>query len=418
MKYVSTRGKTPALGFSEAILGGLAPDGGLYVPEAIPKILAKPGTLVEVASQVLAPYLEGDPLASKLGEIIESAFTFPAPVRWLGPNLGLLELFHGPTAAFKDFGARFLAACVARLPLPPNPVVLVATSGDTGGAVASAFHGKPDIEVVILFPKGRVSPLQEHQLTCWGGNVRALAVRGSFDDCQRLVKQAFADRRLREKKTLLSANSISLGRLLPQQAYFAHAALEWKARTGRAPGFVVPTGNLGNAVAALYVREMGFPVSHVVFALNANTTVLEYWRTGTYVPAPSLPTLANAMDVGAPSNLERLQHLFPERKALQSATSAVSSLDEKLRREIQAFSDKYADAICPHTAAGFAALAGLAPGDWIVAATAHAAKFREVVEPILGRPIPLPESLGALLEKPASSKEMGIRYDDLTNALA
>lgn len=417
MRFVSTRGKAPALGFSEAILAGLAPDGGLYVPETFPRILGTSGTLVDTAIAVLAPYLAGDPLAPSLKAIVESAFTFPAPLRWLGPTLGILELVHGPTAAFKDFGARFLAECVCRLPLPPNPVVLVATSGDTGGAVASAFHGRPGIDVVVLFPKGRVSPLQEHQLTCWGGNVRAFAVRGSFDDCQRLVKQAFSDRRLREKRTLLSANSISLGRLLPQQAYFAHAAMEWKARTGRAPGFVVPTGNLGNAVAALYAREMGFPIGKVAFALNENTTLLEYSQTGNYVPAPSLPTLANAMDVGAPSNIERLQHLFPDLKGLQAATEAVSSYDEALRKEIQSFSDRYAEAICPHTAAGFAAVPKLPPGDWIVAATAHAGKFREIVEPILGRPLSLPESLRALLQKPTECKEIGIRYDDLTAVL-
>ncbi len=412
MKYISTRGGAPAVGLSEAILASLAPDGGLYVPEKFPRVKPVLSTLPEMGRTILAPYFAGDLLEDKLSEIADAAFSFPAPVRSLGPSLGLLELFHGPTAAFKDFGARFLAECVVRMPLPPNPAVLVATSGDTGGAVAAAFHGRPGIEVIVLFPKGRVSPLQEHQLTAWGGNVRAYAVRGSFDDCQRLVKQAFQDRRLRSKRPILSANSINLGRFLPQQVYFARAAMEWKARTGRNPGFVVPTGNLGNATAALYAKQIGFPIEKVALALNANTTIREFYETGTYVPAPSLPTLANAMDVGAPSNIERLEHLFPDDQKLRAGIYVVSSLDEALRREIQSFSDKHAEAICPHTAAGFAALEKIPAGDWIVAATAHPAKFREVVEPILGRQVPMPESLRAILARPAASKEIGTRYDD------
>ncbi|MDQ3804815.1 MAG: pyridoxal-phosphate dependent enzyme, partial [Acidobacteriota bacterium] len=254
MKYVSTRSSSPALGLSAAVQASLAPDGGLYVPEQFPAFAARDfdglESLPEIAERFLRPFFEGDELAPHLGAVCREAFSFAVPLSELDETTAVLELFHGPTAAFKDVGARFLAACVSRL--PGRRTVLVATSGDTGGAVAAAFHGRTGVEVVILFPLGLVSPRQQQQLTCWGGNVRAFAVRGDFDACQRVVKLAFADREWGRAKGLLSANSINLGRLLPQAAYHAAAGLWYLRRRGARPGLVVPTGNLGNAVAGFW----------------------------------------------------------------------------------------------------------------------------------------------------------------------
>jgi threonine synthase len=262
MRFRSTRDAKLTAGFGEALERGLAPDGGLYVPIEWPRVLPAAfgarDALASIGAKMLAPFVEGDPLSEPLPEITTEAFDFPAPVVALGNSgrLAVLELFHGPTAAFKDFGARFLAACLSRLRAPDaRPLtILVATSGDTGGAVAAAFHGRPGIEVAVLFPKGLVSPTQERQLTCWGGNVRSFSVRGTFDDCQRLVKQAFLDRDWQEERALSSANSINLGRLLPQAVYYAAASLAVWRRHGEPASFIVPSGNLGNAVACIWAR--------------------------------------------------------------------------------------------------------------------------------------------------------------------
>src|SRR5215475_3474234 len=266
--FRSSRAQAAPCTFSQAVLQGLAPDGGLYVPVEYPRAtlqeFAGDRGLAAVAVRLLTPFLGGDPLAPQLPAIAGEALDFPAPLVALDADgrLSVLELFHGPTAAFKDFGARFLAACFARMrPRDERTLtVLVATSGDTGGAVAAAFHGRPGVEVAVLFPKGLVSPTQERQLTCWGGNVRSFAVRGTFDDCQRMVKEAFRDPQLKEHTDLSSANSINLGRLLPQAVYYATASLTiWRA-TGEPASFIVPSGNLGNAAACIWAREVGLPI--------------------------------------------------------------------------------------------------------------------------------------------------------------
>src|SRR5580704_7455327 len=316
--FHSSRGQAPRASFSEALLQGLAPDGGLYVPHHWPHLapqdFAAATDLAAIATRLVGPFVSGDRLAPQLAAITQEAFNFPAPLVPLAADgsVALLELFHGPTAAFKDFGARFLASCFARLPPAERTLtILVATSGDTGGAVAAAFHGRPGVRVAVLYPQGLVSPTQERQLTCWGGNVTSLAVRGTFDDCQRLVKAAFLDPALRAQRTLSSANSINLARLLPQSAYYAAASLAiWRSHGERAC-FVIPSGNLGNAVACLWARQVGLPIGDVVLAHNANRTVPEYLASGQWQPRPSVATLASAMDVGDPSNTERLRALFP-----------------------------------------------------------------------------------------------------------
>ncbi|MFZ5786685.1 MAG: threonine synthase [Acidobacteriota bacterium] len=415
MRVFSTRGGSE-VSLSEAISLGLAPDGGLYMPPPMPAQRGPWGDeLRSRAVSLLRPFFVDEPLADALPEIIAEAFTFDAPTKWLSADTGLLELFHGPTAAFKDFGARFLAACLARLQKPGRETtVLVATSGDTGAAVASAFHGRPGFRVVILYPDGRVSPRQAHQLGAFGGNVKALRVAGTFDDCQRLVKAAFSDASLSAEHALASANSISLGRLLPQMAYYAHASLSAVARGQGSPSFVIPTGNLGNAFACLLARECGLPIDRVVLATNANRVLADLVATGHYEPKASIATLANAMDVGAPSNVERLRHRFPD---VAKVVEADWVDDETIRATIKASPE----VICPHTACGVEVLRRLrargAKGTWIVAATAHPAKFDSIVEPLIGRPVPVPPALAELLARPAVAVPIAPSLDALAAQL-
>jgi len=428
--FTSSRGQAPAAGFSAAVLQGLAPDGGRYVPVAWPQLAARDfesaSDLATVAARLLAPFVAGDPLAPVLSSVAAEAFNFPAPLVPLGAQrrLSVLELFHGPTAAFKDFGARFLAACFARLrgrgerPL----TILVATSGDTGGAVAAAFHERPGVEVAVLFPKGLVSPTQEHQLTCWGGNVRSLAVRGTFDDCQRLVKQAFRDAELNARSELSSANSINLGRLLPQCVYYAATSLSlWRAHGERA-SFIVPSGNLGNALACLWARQVGLPIGEVVLAHNANRTVPDFVASGAWRPRPSLATLASAMDVGDPSNMERLRALFPRLEDLRTVVSACSVTDEEIRVRIRAGYQQFGQIWCPHTATAAQAWEWLPQQArqerrWVLVSTAHPAKFREIVEPLIGRAVPVPDTLTKLLARPSQCVEIRADLSALRAAL-
>ena len=418
------------MGFSAALLQGLAPDGGLYVPAAWPRLVAEDfggaAGLAEVAQPLLAPFLAADPLAPELAALAQEAFAFPAPLVPIQADgrLSVLELFHGPTAAFKDFGARFLAACFARLRgADARPLtILVATSGDTGGAVAAAFHQRPGIEVAVLFPKGLVSPTQERQLTCWGGNVRSLAVRGTFDDCQRLVKEAFRDPGLRARGALSSANSINLGRLLPQAVYYAAASLAVWRQHGERASFVIPSGNLGNSLACLWARQAGLPIGAVVLAHNANRTVPDYLASGEWHPRPSVATLASAMDVGDPSNMERLRALYPQLPELRRAVSAVSISDAEIRERISAGFRSYGQVWCPHTATAAQAWERLAPeerahGRWVLVATAHPAKFREIVEPLIGREVPTPDSLARLFARPVQCAEIDATLGALRAAL-
>ena len=428
--FASSRDASVRLGFSAALLQGLAPDGGLYVPANWPQLpvgdFGAAASLAEVAQPLLAPFLAGDRLAPDLASLAGEALNFPAPLVPLDADgrLSVLELFHGPTAAFKDFGARFLAACFARLrSAGARPLtILVATSGDTGGAVAAAFHRRPGIEVAVLFPKGLVSPTQERQLTCWGDNVRSLAVRGTFDDCQRLVKQAFLDGELRARGSLSSANSINLGRLLPQAVYYAAASLALWREHGERASFVIPSGNLGNSLACLWARQAGLPIGAVVLAHNANRTVPDFLASGEWRPRPSIATLASAMDVGDPSNMERLRSLYPELSQLRQAVSAVSVSDEEIRGRIRAGYRAHGQIWCPHTATAAEAWERLpaeqrARGRWVLVSTAHPAKFREIVEPLIGRSLAVPESLARLFARPFQCAEIDATPGALRTAL-
>lgn len=423
MKYVSTRGGGEPVTLSEAVRRGLAPDGGLYVPEHFPTL--PPGaldgaeSLAQVAARLLAPFFAGDPLQGELEAICREAFTFPVPLKELRDGTAVLELFHGPTAAFKDVGARFLAGVLSRARGDdPRPLtILVATSGDTGGAVAAAFHGRPGVEVAVLFPAGMVSPRQEMQLTTWGGNVRAFAVRGDFDTCQRLVKAAMADEVLRAERRLSSANSISIGRLLPQMAYYALAATEWMRRHRAEPGFIVPTGNLGNAAAAMWARRMGVPIREIVLATNANPAITAFTGGAEWAPQPTVSTLATAMDVGNPSNMERVLHLFGGPDAARGALRAERVTDDDIRRVIRDGADAWGETWDPHTATAVAVRQRLRGEGWIMVATAHPAKFEQIVEPLVGRAVPVPPELQSLLDRPSHAEPLEPSLDAFRAAL-
>jgi threonine synthase len=433
MQFATTRDPQSRVGLSQALAQGLAVDGGLFVPIEWPSFAvakldapANDAGLAPLAQAVLQPFASGDPLQRALADICSEAFNFPAPQLWLDDTqrLGVLELFHGPTAAFKDFGARFLAAALARLAPPSGrPLhVLVATSGDTGGAVAAAFHGRPGVQVSVLYPKGLVSPTQEQQLTCWGDNVRSFAVRGRFDDCQRMVKQAFADQALRARFELTSANSINLGRLLPQTCYYWAASLRVQREQGEPVSFVVPSGNLGNATACVWARQMGAPIGEILLAHNSNRTVPDYLHDGVLRPRASVPTISNAMDVGDPSNLERLTALYPSLPALRAALDAVWVDDEATRARIRTDFARYGRIWCPHTAVAAEAHARLdaarrAGSRWLLVATAHPAKFRETVAPLIGESVPMPENLSRLFDRPSTATEIEPDIEALRRAL-
>ncbi len=435
MMYQSTRNPRITASFAAAVTQGLAPDGGLFVPNQWPALapdaFADATSLPDAAVRLLAPFVRPadigavDPLGDQLGAIAREAFDFPAPLVPVTPDgrLSVLELFHGPTAAFKDFGARFLAATLTRLrssaSRPLN--ILVATSGDTGGAVAAAFHRRAGFMVTVLYPAGLVSPTQEQQLTCWGENVRSLRVAGTFDDCQRLVKAAIVDAELRNRFELSSANSINLGRLLPQAAYYAATSLAvWRA-SGRKASFIIPAGNLGNAVGCVWARHVGLPIDRVVLAHNANRTVPDFLQTGDWQPRASRATLASAMDVGNPSNMERLRSLFPDLAALRSAVSAEAVEDAAIASRIVRDRETYGQVWCPHTATAAEVHARMSAAErsrhWILVATAHPAKFREIVEPLVGTAVTVPATLAALFERPTHVVDIPADLGALKSAL-
>ncbi len=414
MRFLSTRGAAPAANLAQALQAGLAPDGGLYLAEHIPVLapdaFAEAHTPAQVGARLLAPYFAGSALESGLSMLCGEAFAQSIPLRALrGAGDHVLELFHGPSAAFKDIGARFLAAALARLRMPDDPLrtILVATSGDTGGAVAAAFHRRAGFRVLILYPQEGVATRQARQLGAFGDNVQAYRVDGTFDDCQRMVKAALGDAELRTRVALGSANSISLGRLLPQAGYYAWAALTHWHGTGRALSFVVPTGNLGNALAAVIARRMGLPIARIVLACNANDTLPRYFAGEPYATRPGRRTLANAMDVGAPSNFERLRALYPNDAALRADLSAFTVDDDAIVATLHAAAAHHGIEPCPHTATALHVLERLRAqderGDYAVVATAHPAKFAEVVEPAFGHAVAVPEALAQWLARPSHS---------------
>ena len=433
MQFRSTRvpaGAGPTVQFREALFQGLAPDGGLYQPARQPDlrpVLAgfTPRTsFLELAEAVSAALL-GEELGEKAAvRIARRAFAFEPVLRDLAPGLRLLELFHGPTCAFKDFGACFQAAAMEELLAGEGrrAVILVATSGDTGSAVARAFHNRANIEVVILYPSGRVSPLQEKQLTTLGGNVTALEVRGSFDDCQRLAKLAFLDAELRARIPLTSANSINLGRLLPQAFYYIYGVARLPALSGGGVPRVrccVPSGNFGNLTAGVYAWKWGLAVEGFVAATNANDVVPEYLDTGEFHPRSSVRTLSNAMDVGDPSNFERLLAVFNrDPEAMRALIHGERVSDAETRATLRRVHEESGLLLDPHTAVGvlaaerYRAKTGF-DGELLVLATAHPGKFPEIVREATGVEPSLPPALAAVLRLPKQSVPLEPRFEEL-----
>lgn len=430
MKYFSTRGAGP-VSLDDALRKGIASDGGLFLPERLPQFSVsdfdKAESIQEVATVLLTPFFDGSSIAGAIADIVDETFGFPIPVTALpvdGQDVSLLELYHGPTAAFKDVGAGFLAACLSRLEgdIESPLTILVATSGDTGGAVAAAFDQRPGMRVAVLFPDGRVSERQEHQLCCWSDNVISLKVKGSFDDCQSMVKAAMADESLTAQHRFSSANSINIGRLLPQSIYYAVASLQHYRRTGNKPGFIIPTGNLGNAFACIMGREMGLPIGAVILATNANRTIADYFESLQWLPRASLQTLASAMDVGDPSNMERLRKLVGDADVLRDRMAVASVSDESIRAAIRQDFQEFGFATCPHTATATHVWRNLPTdvaeqSDWILVATAHPAKFETIVEPLIGEAIALPAELAAILSREAHSVSIEPDIKSLAAAL-
>jgi threonine synthase len=445
MRYYSTRSRTRSLDFASAALGGLAPDGGLFVPEEIPqyrpavkKSLASM-SFHDIAFETIRPYMDADMSDGVLGDLCRGAFTFDAPLvpvyhagagaegAAVAPYRYVLELFHGPTAAFKDFGARFMARVFSYLRRgAARPLkILVATSGDTGGAVADGFFGVEGISVTVLYPKGRVSPLQEKQIAGLGGNLSALAVEGSFDDCQRLVKAAFSNAGLRKKLDISSANSINIARLIPQAVYYSAGAGAFLKIAGKAashPVFSVPSGNFGNLTAGLYAQKMGAPLARFIAATNINKTVPDYLASGIYEARDSQMTISNAMDVGAPSNFERLSAHWTLSEMRALLIGAYVS-DEETRETIADVHRRFGYFLDPHGAVGWKAadkLLGqgvLSGGNIAVLETAHPAKFAETVEPLTGL-VPIPPQLAEAEKRTIVSRTISATDEALLAELA
>ena len=425
MKYYSTNGHSPEASLQEAVVRGLAPDKGLYMPREIKRLpdsfFRRIGdmTLPEMATHVADAFFGEDVPADTLRHIVHDTLNFDIPLARVTDSIRSLELFHGPTLAFKDVGARFMARLlgyfIRREDSRRQVHVLVATSGDTGSAVANGFLGVEGIHVHVLYPKGKVSDIQEKQFTTLGRNITALEVDGTFDDCQALVKSAFMDAELNARLMLTSANSINVARFLPQAFYYFYAYAQLQ-REGRADNVVVcvPSGNFGNITAGLFARRMGLPVKRFIAANNRNDVFYEYLQTGTYTPRASVPTIANAMDVGAPSNCARVLDLYGNSHAaicadISGATYTDGQIADTMRRVWQ----EHHYLLDPHGACGFRALSeGLRPGETgVFLETAHPAKFKDTVERIIGSPVAIPAKLQAFMQGQKQSVPMARDYD-------
>ena len=438
--------KNSGVSFREAVFRSLPDDNGLFMPDNFPRLpdaffgQIEKYTFQEIAFEV-AQTLIGDEIpALALRHIVEDAINFNAPVVSLDEQIHVLELFHGPTLAFKDFGARFMARVMSYF-LQEDPTaeeinILVATSGDTGSAVAQGFLNVPGIQVTLLYPKGKVSSLQEKQLTTVGGNVTALEVEGTFDDCQRMVKQAFLDQELNQKLNLSSANSINISRLVPQSFYYFNAYAQLKRSIAFNPDqplvFSVPSGNFGNLCGGLIARRLGLPVHHIVAATNANDIVPHYLETGAFQPKPSVRTISNAMDVGNPSNFARLQAFYKTSADMDEAGLLEAILGDITGKRytdaqtkeamLEVFQQYRGYVMCPHTAVGYLGLKEYLksqdqPVYGVILATAHPAKFIDVVEEVTKEKVILPDSLEMLLEKEKHATPVSNEFEDLKEYL-
>jgi len=429
MKYYSTNKIAGSVDFKEATIRGQAPDKGLYFPEIIPFVdkdlisNIDSYTNEEIAFRIIAPYVGNGIPEDRLWNIVKETVNFEIPLVKVNDTISSLELFHGPTLAFKDVGARFMSRCLGYFVQGDSRkvTVLVATSGDTGGAVANGFYNVEGVEVVILYPSGKVSPVQEKQLTTPGKNIHALEVKGTFDDCQQMVKQAFADKELTDKLFLTSANSINVARWLPQQFYYFYAYKQWEEKNNP-PVISVPSGNFGNICAGLLAMQSGLPVKHFIAACNVNDIVSEYLQTQELQPKQAVATLSNAMDVGNPSNfvriLEIFKHQFP---LLKNMLSAYTITDAETVSTIREVYEKYNYILDPHGAVGFLSLHRYLfdhPGQTgLFLETAHPVKFPEAVESSIGKRIEMPVAVRSLMDKEKQSELIKADYQQFKDYL-
>lgn len=428
MRLYSTKNTSKFVDLKEAVIKGLPEDNGLFMPEHFPTL---PSSFInnlsdysfeEIAYKVASQLIQDSIPEAALKDIIHNAVNFPAPVVSLDEQFHILELFHGPSLAFKDFGARFMAQTMSYFNQNENRelVILVATSGDTGGAVAAGFYDTPGIKVVILYPSGKVSALQEKQLTTLGKNISAIEIDGTFDDCQALVKKAFLDDELNQAIRLSSANSINIARLIPQSFYYFEAFKQ--VDTSKDIVFTVPSGNFGNLTAGLMAKKMGLPIHHFIAATNANDIVPSYLETGEYIPRPSVATISNAMDVGNPSNFARMIDLYGSTwNNLKSAISGYRFSDKETKIGIKEVYERYNYTIDPHGAVGYLAFKEYASSHpnslGIILETAHPSKFIDVVEPVLKSKVNIPQRLADLANKPKEAAFMDTSYGSFKNWL-
>lgn len=421
MRFYSTGNKGKTTRLRRAILGGLAPDGGLYLPQIIPQVsrqfLDKLHTLTfpQIAFELSRLLFNDEIPADILKKITEKAFNFPIKLVQLDSNLFSLELFHGPSLSFKDFGARFMAQLLSYFASQEKKdiTILVATSGDTGSAVGYGFHKIPGIRVVLLYPKNMVSFIQKQQLTTINDNVQAIEVRGTFDDCQQMIKQAFLDKDLRNKLFLTSANSINVARLLPQIFYYFYAFSRLKSQ--KPIKFSIPCGNLGNLTAGILAKKMGLPITKIVAATNSNDVFTRFLKNGTFKPQAIKQTLSNAMDVGNPNNLARIRQLYKnDIKAMQKDIESQSFTDEQVKDTIKEVYQKYNYILDPHSAVAYLGLKG---HQGVFLSTAHPAKFPELIEKVLGKKILMPKSLKTSLKRKKETIELSKNFDQLKHLL-
>lgn len=429
MQLYSTNNPNLLADLKKAVLQGLPEDNGLYMPVDIPRLPdaffkhIKERSFPEIGFTICQHLFKGSIPDNNLQQIIERALTFPAPVISLNKQQKILELFHGPSLAFKDFGARFMAQLMSYFNKDQDQdlIILVATSGDTGGAVAAGFLGTPGIRVVILYPSGKVSPLQEKQLTTLGQNITALEIQGTFDDCQAMVKQAFLDKELNRQLRISSANSINIARLIPQSFYYFEAYKQLE-QDDRPVVFCIPSGNFGNLTAGLFAQKMGLPIDHFIAATNANDIVPQYLQHGAYTPKPSVRTLSNAMDVGNPSNFARMQDLYQEDTErstwnnLKKEVSGYAFTDQETEEAVKEVFEQYQYIIDPHGAVGYLALKAYQKDhpntQGVILETAHPSKFKEDVDRILQRDTTVPERLAILADRPKQATAMNKKYPD------
>lgn len=410
MQFYSLNKQSPDVNFKDATINGQAPDKGLYFPHEIPQAKKEMIDTIEsisneeIAFEVIKPYV-GDTIAeNELHRIVSETVNFPIPLVNVNGSINSLELYHGPTLAFKDVGARFMSRCLGHFVKGSDKkvTVLVATSGDTGGAVANGFYNVDGVEVVILYPSGKVSSVQEKQLTTLGNNIIALEVQGNFDDCQQMVKAAFLDAELNKKYFLTSANSINVARWLPQQFYYFFAYKQWKQKDNP-PVVCVPSGNFGNICAGLLASASGLPIKHFIAATNANDVVPEFFNSGNYQPKKAVATISNAMDVGDPSNFVRIMQLFQQQvSALKDKVSSVSVTDAITKETLLSVYKNHHYLCDPHGAVAYYALENYLnnhPGNkGIFLETAHPVKFYDVVEPVINETVPVPEIIQQQLQ--------------------